>query len=111
MWNKDILKLTKSEYYSEIYDWTVCKEKLHNSSKIEKKIYQKKISIKLWQIWWYNVWINIWKEIWKTEPFLRPCIVINNKMWTGLIWIFQFIDEQIIIKVFYINLIIKINID
>ena len=86
--NAELNKLSKDEYFSEVYDWTICKEKLHNSSEIEKKLYKKEISLKLWQIWWYNVWINIWKEIWKTDPFLRPCLIINNKMWSGLVWIF-----------------------
>ncbi len=84
----DPQKLSKQEYYSEVYEWTICKEKIHNWSEVEKKLYKKEISIKLWQIWWYYVWINIWKEIWKTEPFTRPCIIINNNIWSGLVWIF-----------------------
>lgn len=85
---KSVDKLEKKEYFSELYQWTIKKEKVHNISKLEKKILKKEISLKLWQIWWYNVWINIWKEIWKTEPFLRPCLIINNNMWSWLIGIF-----------------------
>lgn len=82
------MKKIDKEYISEVYKWTTKKEKLHLSTKIEKLLFQKNISLKKGQIWWFNVWINVWKEIWKSSPFLRPCLIVSNNCWIWLIWVF-----------------------
>lgn len=30
------------------------------------------------EFWLYNVRVNIWDENSKEEPFLRPCLILNN---------------------------------
>lgn len=43
---------------------------------IEKEI-SKKI-VKKRQIRLYYVWINVWNEESKDNPFIRPCLIVNN---------------------------------
>lgn len=47
----------------------------------DKKSLQKidnKSTPNIWEIWMYKTWVNLGNEISKEQPFMRPCIVLNN---------------------------------
>lgn len=58
-----------------------------NIKKID--IQKKKVSllVKKRQFWLYYIWVNIWNEESKENPFLRPCLVLNNYLKWDLILI------------------------
>jgi len=58
-----------------------------NSKKMELQKSNIKYHVKKRQFWLYYVWLNIWNEESKQEPFLRPCLVINNYLKWDLILI------------------------
>ena len=57
----------------------------------KKKISLQKRNIKHYvkkrQFWLYYVWMNLWNEESKKDPFIRPCLVINNYLKWDLILI------------------------
>jgi hypothetical protein len=64
----DTLKMEKTEKL--FLKWWKRKFQIENNNVIHR--------IKKREFWLYNVWVNIWDESSKEEPFLRPCLILNN---------------------------------
>lgn len=58
-----------------------------NNKKIELQNKNIKHFVKKRQFWLFYVWMNLWNEESKQEPFIRPCLVINNYLKWDLILI------------------------
>lgn len=41
----------------------------------------------VWEIWMYKAWVNLGNEISREQPFMSPCIVLNNFVGWDLILI------------------------
>ncbi len=64
-----------------------------NKNKKQLQLSQKRIFTNRGEIWMYKVWVNIWNEISKWQPFIRPCIILNN-IWWDLILIIPLTTKQ-----------------
>jgi len=42
---------------------------------------------KNWEFRTYTVWVNIWWEMSVSEPFIRPCMILNVNMLWDLIFV------------------------
>lgn len=49
--------------------------------------WSKELIVRSGQFWRYYEWINLWNEISKDGRFLRPCVILNTKIWNGLVLI------------------------
>ncbi len=58
-----------------------------NDLKINLQTSNIKHFVKKRQFWLYYVWMNLWNEESKQNPFIRPCLVINNYLKWDLILI------------------------
>jgi len=56
-----------------------------NNKKIELQKSEIKHFVKKRQFWLYYVWMNLWNEESKQNPFIRPCLIINNYLKWDLI--------------------------
>lgn len=51
---------------------------LWNTDKKKLQKNEKTLEPNVWEIWMYKVWVNLGNEISREEPFMRPCVVLNN---------------------------------
>lgn len=63
----------------DLCNWNIKKIDIQN-----KKV---NLLVKKRQFWLYYIWVNIWNEESKENPFLRPCLVLNNYLKWDLILI------------------------
>ncbi len=68
------------EKTKEIFDsWNKQKQKIDIKWKYKR--------VKVWEIWLCKIWINIWWEISKDWKFIRPVLIVSNKLWWDLVWV------------------------
>ena len=63
------------------------KERFDKKISIEFFDKQNTNSVEVWQFWWYYEGMNIGNEISKDLPFKRVCLVLNNNIWNGLVFV------------------------
>jgi mRNA-degrading endonuclease toxin of MazEF toxin-antitoxin module len=90
LWEKDRQRSVSWKLFIFSYIWAMQKTwSLYDSrNENKKKLAHRHVHkiVHVGQIWMYKVWVNLGTEISKDAPYMRPCIILSQKLWWDLVF-------------------------